>query len=180
MNATTAIATAVLLSFAGATAIAQEASPKAAAPKVAAAKPAKVAAAKPAAASSRDELRSQAKGMALAQETAEAVSANQLAIAQRVHTGKADCEFSQSVSVQPMADRPGHFKVGYKDASYTMVPEETTTGAVRLQDKRAGVMWLQIANKSMLMNSKIGQRMVDSCVHAEQRATVATAQGLLR
>ena len=169
MNATTAIATAVLLSFAGATAIAQDAAPKAA-PKAVAAKPT----------SSRDELRSQAKGMALAQETAEAVSANQLAIAQRVHTGKADCEFSQSVSVHPMADRPGHFKVGYKDANYTMVPEETTTGAVRLQDKRAGVMWLQIANKSMLMNSKIGQRMVDSCVHAEQRATVATAQGLLR
>jgi hypothetical protein len=175
MNATTAFATAVLLSFAGASAIAQEA-----APKTAAVKPVKVAAAKTAATSSRDELRSQAKGMALAQETAEAVSANQLAIAQRVHTGKADCEFSQSVSVDPVPNQPGHFKVGYKSASYTMVPEETTTGAVRLQDKRAGVMWLQIANKSMLMNSKIGQRMVDSCVHAEQRSNVATAQGLLR
>jgi hypothetical protein len=31
-------------------------------------------------------------------------------------------------------------------------------------------MWLQIANKSMLMNSRAGQRMVDNCVHPGQRA----------
>jgi hypothetical protein len=31
------------------------------------------------------------------------------------------------------------------------------------------MMWLQIANKSMLMNSKIGQRMVDNCVHPSQK-----------
>lgn len=100
------------------------------------------------------------------------VSQNQLDIAARVLTGKAACEFDQSVDVSPMEGRPGVFKVGFKNASYTMVPEETTTGAVRLEDKRAGVMWLQIPSKSMLMNSKIGQRMVDACMHAEQRAAV--------
>jgi hypothetical protein len=100
------------------------------------------------------------------------VSQNQLDIAARVLTGKASCEFDQAVDVSPMEGRPGVFKVGFKNASYTMVPEETTTGAVRLEDKRAGVMWLQIPSKSMLMNSKIGQRMVDACMHAEQRAAV--------
>jgi hypothetical protein len=53
------------------------------------------------------------------------------------------------------------------------VPEETTTGAVRLEDRRAGIVWLQIPAKSMLMNAKIGQRMADGCLHAEQRATAA-------
>ena len=38
-------------------------------------------------------------------------------------------------------------------------------------------MWLQIPSKSMLMNSKIGQRMVDSCTHAEQRLVVTTKNG---
>ena len=46
----------------------------------------------------------------------------------------------------------------------------TLTGAVRLEDKAAGVMWLQIPAKSMLMNVKVGQRMVDGCQHATQRA----------
>lgn len=94
----------------------------------------------------------------------------QLEVAKRVHTGKAECEFNQSVSVDPIAQRPGAFKVSFKNASYTMVPEETTTGAVRLEDKAKGVVWLQIANKSMMMNQKLGQRVVDNCMHPEQRA----------
>jgi len=102
--------------------------------------------------------------------TPEPVSPSQLEIAARVLTGDAQCEFDQRVSVQAIADQPGHFKVGFKKATYTMVPQETTTGAVRLEDKQAGVMWLQIPSKSMLMNSKIGQRMVDSCTQVQQRA----------
>lgn len=118
---------------------------------------------------SRQALKNQAKGLALATTTVQAISENQLEIASRVLTGRSDCEFDQSVSVAPIDGRPGHFKVGYKNANYTMVPEETTTGAVRLEDKRAGMVWLQIPSKSMLMNSKIGQRVVDACVHPTQR-----------
>jgi hypothetical protein len=32
------------------------------------------------------------------------------------------------------------------------------------------MLMLQIANKSMLMDTKIGQRVVDECVHEKQRA----------
>lgn len=131
----------------------------------------------PKAASPHQQLRSQAKGLALAEETVEQISQGQLDVAARVLTGEADCEFAQQVSVQPVAGQPGHFSVGYKKAVYRMVPQETTTGAVRLEDKRAGIVWLQIPSKSMLMNAKIGQRMVDACMHAEQRAAVAAAQG---
>ena len=102
--------------------------------------------------------------------TPEPVSPSQLEIAARVLTGDAQCEFDQRVSVQAIDGQPGHFKVDFKKATYTMVPQETTTGAVRLEDKKAGVMWLQIPSKSMLMNSKIGQRMVDSCTQVQQRA----------
>lgn len=121
---------------------------------------------------SRQELDSRAKGLALATTTIETINENQLAIAARVLTGRADCEFQQSVQVDPLAEHPGHFVVKFKNGSYTMVPEETTTGAVRLVDRNAGVIWLQIPAKSMMMNSKIGQRMVDGCTHAEQRAAV--------
>ena len=142
-------------------------------------KVAKAAAKKPVS-SSRQQLKSEAAGLALATETTEAINQNQLDIAARVLTGKADCEFDQTVDVQPMSGKPGMFKVGYKNASYTMIPEETTTGAVRLEDKKAGVMWLQIPSKSMLMNSKIGQRMVDACMHAEQRAAVSASKAAAR
>jgi hypothetical protein len=88
-------------------------------------------------------------------------------------TGTAQCEFNQRVSVAAMQDKPGHFRVAFNDAAYTMTPQETTTGAVRLEDRRNGIVWLQIPAKSMMMNQKAGQRMVDGCTVAEQRGTVA-------
>lgn len=124
-----------------------------------AAKPKKTASAKP-------------KGIVVTADSVETININQLEIANRVMTGTAHCEFDQTVSVQRIDDRPGHFKVAYKNASYTMTPQETTTGAVRLEDRKAGVMWLQIPAKSMLMNSKAGQRMVDGCMQKEQRAAL--------
>ena len=100
---------------------------------------------------------------------APALSQDQLVTADRVLLGQSRCEFDQSVNVAAVPGQKGWFNVEYKGKSYLMAPEHTTTGAVRLEDKRAGVMWLQIANKSMLMNSKIGQRMVDNCVHPGQK-----------
>ena len=104
-----------------------------------------------------------------AADTTGPVSQTQLDIAQRVLTGDAQCESNQHVSLHPIDGKPGYFKLGFKNVSYTMTPEETTTGAVRLEDKKAGVVWVQIPSKSMLLNSKIGQRMVDSCQAAAQR-----------
>jgi hypothetical protein len=98
------------------------------------------------------------------------LSPEQLAAAERVLVGQSRCEFDQAVNVAPVPDRKGHFHLEFKGKTFNMVPEATTTGAVRLEDKKNGMMWLQIANKSMLMNSKIGQRMVDNCVHPSQRA----------
>jgi hypothetical protein len=110
----------------------------------------------------------------------EVLTEGQLAAASRVLTGAAQCEFDQSVSVDAMKDKPGHFRVAFKNATYTMTPQETTTGAVRLEDRHNGIVWLQIPSKSMMMNHKVGQRMVDGCMHAEQRAAVAAVKAAAR
>jgi hypothetical protein len=124
---------------------------------------------------SRKALQSQAKGLALATEVAESINAAQLEISDRVLTGTAQCEFSQTVDVERVREIPGHFRVRFKRASYWMVPEETSTGAVRLVDRKRQVIWLQIPAKSMMMDQGAGRRLVDSCQHAEQRAAVEAA-----
>lgn len=124
-------------------------------------------------ASSREILSSQAKALALATDTAEEIDANRLGIAARVLTGKAECEFNLNVDVEPLAGKPGYFQVHFKNASYVMVPEETTTGAVKLRERRTGVIWLQIPTKSMLLDEREGHRLVDACTLAEQRAAVS-------
>jgi hypothetical protein len=109
-------------------------------------------------------------------EAAQRMSDTQLQLADRVHTGDAACEFNQSVNVERLADKPGHFKLTFKKVNYTVIPEETTSGALRLEDKKAGIVWLQIPSKSMLMNARMGQRLVDGCMHAEQRAAVKAVE----
>jgi len=104
-----------------------------------------------------------------------AITDAQLNIAARVFTGKVDCEFGQNVNIDAINASPGQFRVSFKNVHYLMTPEETSTGAVRLEDKKSGTVWLQIPTKSMLMNHKIGQRMVDGCTHAEQRVAVDPA-----
>lgn len=118
---------------------------------------------------SRAELQSEAKGLALATDVTETISDRQLDISNRVLTGTAQCEFNQTVDVRRVQDKPGHFRVQFKNVAYLMTPEETTTGAVRLVDRRQRVVWLQIPSKSMMMDQGAGRRMVDSCQQTEQR-----------
>lgn len=154
--------------------------PAPAKPTPAATAPAKSAAPAAKPATSREQLKSQAKGLALATETVEQITEAQLEAASRVMLGDSDCEFNQKVTVSAVDGVPGHFHVGFKKMRYRVVAQETTTGAVRLEDKKAGIVWLQIPTKSMLMNSKIGQRMVDACMHADQRAAVAAVEAAAR
>lgn len=120
----------------------------------------------------RQQRQREAGALALANSTAEAINDAQLEMAARVLTGHADCEFNQRISVLSVDGQPGYFTVTHKNQRYRMLPQETSTGAVRLEDKAAGMVWLQIPSKSMLMNARIGQRLVDSCLHAEQRAVL--------
>ena len=84
-------------------------------------------------------------------------------VAQRVYTGKIQCELGADVTITADEKRAGFFTVATKGARYRMHPVESRTGAIRLEDPRAGAMWLQIANKSMLMNQKEGLRLADEC-----------------
>ena len=103
------------------------------------------------------------------------LSPEQIDSAGRVLVGAQQCEFGQKVDLTP-ADKPGYFHLSFNKRQYTMAPEPTTTGAVRLEDKHTGVVWIQIANKSMLMNAKAGQRMVDECVHPDQKKPQQSAE----
>lgn len=89
-----------------------------------------------------------------------------------VHTGRMVCELGNSVTVTPDPLQPSRFIVQLKRNTYFMTPVATTTGAVRLEDAQAGAMWLQLPHKSMLMNSKLGQRMADEC-QSEHQITAA-------
>lgn len=132
--------------------------------------PAKKAVAKSEPTSSRTQLKSATNQVAAGIMAAEAaLSPAELAIAERVHTGRIACELGAFVTVTAEPATPGHFHVEGKGFKYFMSPVATTTGTVRLEDQKGGAVWLQIANKSMLMNQKLGQRLADECMSPEQQ-----------
>lgn len=121
--------------------------------------------------SSRTNLKSAAKNVAAGIEAAEAaLTPAELAIAERVHVGKLPCELGAAVDLTADPKAPGYFNVSGKNFKYRMFPVATTTGAIRLEDQKAGAVWLQLANKSMLMNQKLGVRLADECMSPAQLA----------
>ena len=96
------------------------------------------------------------------------LTAEELEIAKRVYVGSIPCELGASVTIKPSEKRPGFFLVRTKTTSFRMHPVVSRTGAIRLEDPRAGAMWLQLGNKSMLMSQKLGQRLADECVSPDQ------------
>ncbi len=143
---------AVAFAFAGASALAQTAP---------AAKPA----AKPA----------QAKKKAAAATSLPAADQAQLDAAARAHYGPYACDMNQTVNVSKNATSPGYVDLAFGKKVYTMKPVLSSTGALRLEDVKGVGLFIQIANKSMLMDTKAGKRLVDACVHENQRAAAEAA-----
>ncbi|MFE8645951.1 hypothetical protein ACFX58_12785 [Sphingomonas sp. NCPPB 2930] len=160
---------------------AADSKPKAAAPAKAAAKPAakpaasaNAAAAKPKSKPRPKIARSAAKAVEevtpISEDTNVTLTEADLAVAQRVHSGPIKCELGANVEITPDANKPGFFTVRTAKVRYRMHPVDSRTGAIRLEDPRAGAMWLQLGNKSMLMNQKLGERLADECQSPQQTA----------
>ena len=98
------------------------------------------------------------------------LSPAQLAIAKTVQTGTIKCELGAHVVVTPDENKPGYFTISAGKQQYRVHPVESRTGAVRLEAPKAGVMWLQLGNKSMLLNQSAGQRIADDCQSSSQTA----------
>jgi hypothetical protein len=90
-----------------------------------------------------------------------------LALAKRVHVGEIQCELGAKVTIKAMK-RDGFFFVTRGINRFVMHPVESRTGAIRLEDPARGALWLQLGNKSMLMNQKEGKRLADECQSPQQ------------
>jgi hypothetical protein len=108
-----------------------------------------------------------------------AASSEQLDAANVAHLGDYDCEFDQKVNLTPHSKAPGYIEMKNKSQAWVMKPVMSSTGALRLEDVKGRMLMIQIANKSMVMDTKIGQRLVDGCVHEKQRSFMATQTNLL-
>ncbi len=105
------------------------------------------------------------------------LSPEQMAIANKVLVGTIPCELGAVVTMTPDAQSPGRFFLELAHKRYAMVPVVSSTGAIRLEEESSGAVWIQLGNKSMLMNQKEGKRLADECMNPDQ---LLVAQALER
>jgi hypothetical protein len=123
---------------------------------------------------SRAEIKSTATQIAAGVRAAEAaLSPEELAIAQHIHVGQVACELGVTITIKADAQAPGYFDLESKKFKFRMFPVVSSTGAIRLQDARSDAVWLQLANKSMLMSQKLGSRLADVCMNPVQLVVAA-------
>ena len=135
-----------------------------------------VAATKPPATTKPAAAKSTKKAPAKPVETAPTeATTEQVAAAERVFYGAYDCEFNQTVHIDKNAKYGSYVDVKSGKSTWTMKPVLSSTGAIRLEDVKGETLMVQISSKSMLLNVKTAQRIVDACVCPQQRELVAAA-----
>lgn len=103
----------------------------------------------------------------------------QKAAADLVYYGKYVCDQKWEIHVERNSESPGYVDVRYQKDVWVMKPVASATGAVRLEDMRLQTLLVQIPSKSMLLNTRTGQRLVDSCVgegHVQALAAIKAAE----
>ena len=104
----------------------------------------------------------------------ETLTPAELETAKRIYVGNIPCELGAHLLVASDTTHPGFFNISAGKRAYYMHPVESRTGTVRMEDEKNQGVFFQLSNKSMLMDQKAGQRVVDECQSPEQ--AVFTAQ----
>ena len=142
-----------------------------------AAKPSSPAASKPRRETARKPAAATTAAAAAVAEVLPALEPELVAVAEQVHLGQIACELGQTVVITTDEKSAGRFYMHHNRQTYHLAPVMSKTGALRLEDASKGAVWIQLSNKSMLMNSQLGQRLADECQSPAQ-AAVAQAMKL--
>jgi hypothetical protein len=101
---------------------------------------------------------------------------DQVKAAEMVYYGAYDCEFQQTVNITQSPKYSAYVDVKHGKKDWLMKPVLSGTGAIRLEDVHGETLMVQIASKSMLLNVKTAQRIVDDCISPKQRELIAEAK----
>jgi acyl-CoA synthetase (AMP-forming)/AMP-acid ligase II len=77
------------------------------------------------------------------------------------------CELGNSLTMYTNPDDPHHIAMRWKKHLYRLTRVETTTGANRFENQKAGFVWIGIPTKSLLLDSRRGQQLANECQTTE-------------
>ena len=79
-----------------------------------------------------------------------------------------ECELGNTVTIYRNVDDTNHIALRWKKQILRLKRVVTTTGANRFENRRSGWVWIDIPAKSMLLDAKKGQQLVNECRNPDQ------------
>ena len=83
-----------------------------------------------------------------------------------------NCELGNKLTVYWNADDDRHIAMRWKNKIHRLSRIDTTTGAGRFENRQAGLIWITIPAKGMLLDGKKGQQLANECKTAERPKTI--------
>lgn len=78
------------------------------------------------------------------------------------------CELGNKVTIYENTADNKRIGLRWHKQMHELTRVETTTGAHRFEDKAAGLVWINIPAKGMLLDSKKGQQLANECRNNQQ------------
>jgi hypothetical protein len=73
------------------------------------------------------------------------------------------CELNRRVIVRRIGADGQTMVLQWLNKDYTLVPVHSRAGAIRFEDNKAGLAWIVIVGKSMLLDTRKGQQLANEC-----------------
>jgi hypothetical protein len=73
------------------------------------------------------------------------------------------CELNRRVTVRRVGSDGQSVVVNWNGKDHTLNAVQARTGALRYEDTQAGLMWLVIVGKSMLLDMRAGKQLANEC-----------------
>ncbi|MFZ6644160.1 hypothetical protein ACO0LO_00455 [Undibacterium sp. TJN25] len=86
------------------------------------------------------------------------------------------CELGNFITLYTNVDDEKHVAMRWKKRLYRLTRVDTTTGAKRFENKKAGLVWIGIPAKGMLLDSIRGQQLANECKTPEPVVAQAKAE----
>ncbi|MCU6433473.1 hypothetical protein LPB67_06715 [Undibacterium sp. Jales W-56] len=78
------------------------------------------------------------------------------------------CELGNVLTMYTNVDDDKHMAMRWKKRLYRLTRMETTTGAHRFENRKAGLLWIGIPAKGLLLDSHRGQQLANECKTTDQ------------
>ena len=85
------------------------------------------------------------------------------------------CELNNKITIYTNENDSSHIALRWKNRLHRLERVGTTTGALRFENPKFGLIWIGIPSKGILLDSKLNRQLANECKNAEQAKPLMAA-----